>query len=201
MIYLTLFAIVFGVNLLPAFGPPTWSIIVFFQLNNDLPLWAIVGVAASASVLGRLSLAYGARLFADRLPRRFQANLDAARDAIQRRKHNIWIGLGLFALSPLPSGQLFMAVGLARIPLLGFTAAFFAGRIVSYTIYALGARTIRKSDLGDVFSEGFTSPWGIALQIMMLAALVALTRIDWAKRLGTGTRSGDGEGDEGGQVR
>ena len=90
-----------------------------------------------------------------------------------------------------------MAVGLARIPLLGFTAAFFAGRIVSYTIYAYGAQTIRKSDLGEVFSEGFTSPWGIALQVVMLVGLVALTRIDWAKRLGTGKA----EGDEGGQVR
>ena len=191
MILLTLFAVVFGVNLLPAFGPPTWSIIVFFELNNELPLWAIVAVAASASVLGRLCLAYGARYFAGRLPKRFQANLDAARDAIQRRKHNVWIGLGLFALSPLPSGQLFMAVGLARIPLLGFTAAFFAGRIVSYTLYALGARSIRKSDLGEVFAEGFTSPWGIVLQIVMLVALVALTRIDWAKRLGTGKGKGD----------
>jgi uncharacterized membrane protein YdjX (TVP38/TMEM64 family) len=191
MIHLTLFAVVFGVNLMPAFGPPTWSIIVFFQLNNDLPVAAVVAVAASASVLGRVCLAYGARLFADRLPQRFQANLDAAKEAIQRRKHNVWIGLGLFALSPLPSGQLFMAVGLARIPLLGFTAAFFAGRIVSYTLYAYGAQTIRKSDMGEIFAESFTSVWGIALQIVMLAGLVALTRIDWAKRLGTG------KGDEG----
>ena len=201
MIYLTLFAIVFGVNLLPAFGPPTWSIIVFFQLNNDLPVWAVVAVAASASVLGRLCLAYGARLFADQLPQRFQDNLDAAREAIQRRRHNLWIGLGLFALSPLPSGQLFMAVGLARIPLLGFTLAFFAGRIVSYSLYAQGARSIRSSDLGEMFADGFTSPWGIALQLVMLAGLVALTSIDWAKRLGRGEAAANPEGDEGRETR
>ncbi|MDF7775760.1 hypothetical protein P1X14_10925 [Sphingomonas sp. AOB5] len=185
MVLLSLFAIVFGVNLLPAFGPPTWSIIVFFELNHDLPIWALVAVAATASALGRLSLAYGARLFSGKLSKKMQANLEAAREAIQSRKHNVWIGLGLFALSPLPSGQLFMAVGLARIPLLSFTAAFFLGRTVSYTIYAFGARTLKQSDMGDIFAEGFTSPWGIALQIVMLAGLVALTRIDWAKRLGT----------------
>jgi membrane protein YqaA with SNARE-associated domain len=188
MVYLTLFAIVFGVNLLPAFGPPTWSIIVFFELNHSLPIWALVAVAASASALGRLSIAYGARMFAGKLPQKMQSNLDTARDAIQSRKHNVWIGLGLFALSPLPSGQLFMAVGLARIPLLSFTAAFFLGRTVSYTIYALGARTLKKSELGDVFSEGFTSPWGIALQIVMLGLLVALTQVDWAKLLGKGRK-------------
>ena len=29
MPYLALFAIVFGINLLPAFGPPTWAVLVF----------------------------------------------------------------------------------------------------------------------------------------------------------------------------
>ena len=32
---LTLFAIVFGVNLLPAFGPPTWAILVLYTLNTE----------------------------------------------------------------------------------------------------------------------------------------------------------------------
>ena len=197
MIYLTLFAVVFGVNLLPAFGPPTWSIIVFFSLNNDLPIWATVAVAATASALGRLSLAHGARLFAKQLPQKMRANLDAAREALQRRKRNVWLGLGLFALSPLPSGQLFMAVGLARVPLASFTAAFFLGRTVSYAFYAYTAQRLRNSNLGDIVSEGFTSPWGIALQLVMLAGLVALTRIDWARLLGTAKP----EGDESGQVR
>ena len=126
-----------------------------------------------------------------------RSNLDAARDALHRRKRNVWLGLGLFALSPLPSGQLFMAVGLARVPLLSFTAAFFLGRTVSYAFYAYTAERLRTSELGDVFSEGFTSPWSIALQIAMLCGVVALTRVKWAKLLGTGK----GEGDEGGQVR
>lgn len=186
MEYLILFAIVFGNNLLPAFGPPTWSIIVLFGLNGELPLWALVATGASAAALGRLCLALGARLFAGRLSARTRDNLDAVREAIERRRHNVWIGLGLFALSPLPSAQLFMAVGLARIPLLGFTLAFFLGRTVSYTIYGLTARTIQQSDLGDVFRSGFTSVWGIALQVAMLVMLVALTRIDWRKRLGGG---------------
>ena len=96
------------------------------------------------------------------------------------------LGLGLFALSPLPSAQLFMAAGLARMRLLPFTAAFFAGRFVSYTIYGVTAHTIRATSLGEVIRSGLTSPWGIALQVAMLAGIVALTRIDWRKRLGGG---------------
>ena len=32
--------------------------------------------------------------------------------------------------------------------------------------------------------ETLSSPWGILLQVTMLAALIALVRVDWAKLLG-----------------
>jgi hypothetical protein len=35
--YLALAGVVFGVNLLPAFGPPTWSLLVFFRLQSHSP--------------------------------------------------------------------------------------------------------------------------------------------------------------------
>ena len=43
--YLLLFAIVLGVNLMPAFGPPTWSVIVAFGINSSMPAWALVPVS------------------------------------------------------------------------------------------------------------------------------------------------------------
>jgi hypothetical protein len=44
----------------------------------------------------------------------------------------------LFAVAPLPSAQLFEAVGLARVRLGGLFAAFFVGRLASYSIYVGG---------------------------------------------------------------
>ena len=67
MEYLVLFAIVLGINLLPAFAPPTWSIIVLNGLNSDLPLPAIVITGALAAATGRYFLARGFRAFGDRL--------------------------------------------------------------------------------------------------------------------------------------
>jgi hypothetical protein len=93
------------------------------------------------------------------------------------------LGLGLFALSPLPSAQLFEAAGLARVRLLGFTAAFFAGRLISYSAYALTAKGIQRTTMGGVFRHALTSPLGIALQVAMIALLVALVQVDWDKRL------------------
>lgn len=183
--YLILFAIVFGVNLMPAFGPPTWSIIALYTLNTDLrvPLVILVGAVAAAS--GRFLLGHATRVLGGRLlPERTRNNLDAARKALQRRKRGAIVGLGLFALSPVPSAQLFEAAGLTGVRLLGFTAAFFAGRLVSYSIYAYTAKGIRASSVGETLKGGLTSPIGLAVQIAMIAFLVALTQVDWQKLFG-----------------
>ena len=184
--YLVLAGVVFGVNLLPAFGPPTWAVLVFFRLQSDLAVVPLVLVGALAAALGRLALAYASRRFRGRLSAKRIANLEAARDAVTGGPKRALAGLGLFALSPLPSAQLFVAAGLVDAPLVPLTAAFFAGRLVSYTIYVTAASAAKQS-LGSIVQSSFTSPFGIALQLLMLAGLIALLRIDWARIL-TGRR-------------
>ena len=186
--YLALAGVVFGVNLLPAFGPPTWSLLVFFRLQSSIPAVPLVIVGALAAASGRLVLAYGSRRFRERLSTERLAHLTAARDAVSGGRKRAIAGLGLFALSPLPSAQLFVAAGLVAAPILPLTAAFFAGRIVSYSLYVTAASAARHS-LGSVIGKAFTSPLGIALQIAMLAGVVALVRVDWATLL---TRRGRG---------
>lgn len=184
--YLILFAIVLGVNLMPAFGPPTWSIIALYTLNTDLSVPLLILVGAIAAAAGRFLLGHATRLLGSRfLPKRVRDNLDAARRALERNKRNAIIGLGLFALSPVPSAQLFEAAGLAGVRLARFTAAFFVGRLISYSIYAYTAKGIRASSIGETVRQSITSPVGLALEILMIALLVALTQVDWRKRLGT----------------
>ena len=119
-------------------------------------------------------------------------NLQAAGDAVEKRKRGALVAIGLFALSPLPSAQLFEAAGLTGVRLLHFTAAFFAGRIVSYSIYAATAKGIEKTNMGEVFKHYLTSPVGIGIEILMIGLLVALTQVDWEKRLGGKKTAGDG---------
>ena len=195
MEYLILFGIVFGINLLPAFAPPTWSIIVLYGLNSDLPLPAIVGIGALAAATGRYSLARGFRVFGHRLSGKTRRNLAAVRAAFERNKRGGLIALAAFAFSPLSSAQLFAAAGLAAVPLLAFTAAFFAGRLVSYSIYAASAKAVQHSSLGDSFGEVFSSPLGIAIQVLLLAALVAFTQINWERILGPAPESAETKAD------
>lgn len=182
--YLLLFAIVLGVNLLPAFGPPTWSVIVIYGLSTKMPLPALVVISATAAALGRFALAHAFRLLRNKVPDKMKRNLQAAGDAVEKRKRGALVAIGLFALSPLPSAQLFEAAGLAGVRLIHFTAAFFAGRIVSYSVYAATAKGIEKTSMGEAFKHSLTSPVGIGLEILMLALLVAFTQVDWEKRLG-----------------
>jgi uncharacterized membrane protein YdjX (TVP38/TMEM64 family) len=184
MDYLILFLLVLGVNLLPAFGPPTWTILVLYSFNADLPLAPVVITGAIAAALGRYLLARASRLVSNRLSAKSRANLEAARDALEGSKRSTILALGLFAVSPLPSAQLFEAAGISGVRLLPFTAAFFAGRLVSYAIYASTAAKVRDSSLGDAFRAQFASPLGLALQLVLIALLVAMTRINWRKWLG-----------------
>ena len=180
--YLIAVGCIFAINLLPAFGPPTWAVIVFFRLNGELALVPLVLGGAVAAAFGRLVLAHGARALRGRFSTERREQLAAAQSALTADRHRAAGGVALFAVSPIPSAQLFVAAGLLAVPLLPLTIAFFAGRLVSYSIYAGGAALVERS-LKSTFTDAFSSPLGIAAQVLMLLGLVALVRIDWIKLL------------------
>ncbi len=178
--YALLIALVFAVNLLPAFGPPTWAVLVFLKLNLGLAAVPLVLLGAIAAASGRLVLAYGARHFRGRLSRKRIENLEAAEEALAGSRGKALTGLGLFALSPVPSAQLFVGAGLLAVPIVPLTLAFFAGRLVSYSLY-VGAAALAADNLKTIVTESLTSPAGLAAQAVMLVLLVLLVRVDWAK--------------------
>jgi len=155
---------------------------VAFKLEYDLPIVPMVLGGALCAASGRLVLAHGSRRFRGRLSAERREHLDAAAELLTADRRRSAGALGLFAISPVPSAQLFVAAGLMDLRLLRLTTAFFAGRLVSYASYVSGAALAHES-LRDVLGDAFTSPLGIGLQIAMLTALVALLRIDWTRRL------------------
>lgn len=180
--YVLVGAIIFAVNLLPAFGPPTSAVLVALTLSFDLASLPLILTGAAAAACGRYVLANGARRLRPRLSAKRVASLAAAEHYLYENRVRTGLGLALFALSPVPSGQLFTAAGLMTVPLLPLTAVFFAGRLVSYTIYVTGASAI-KDTFGDELVDSLTSPIGIAVQVVALAALVVFVRLDWVRIL------------------
>jgi len=98
----------------------------------------LLGALAAAS--GRFVLASTTRHFRGRFSAERRANLQAAEELLVGSRAKAAAGLGLFALSPVPSAQLFVAAGLLTVPLVPLTAAFFVGRLVSYSLYVAAAR-------------------------------------------------------------
>jgi membrane protein YqaA with SNARE-associated domain len=180
MKYLILVATIFGINLLPAFGPPTSAVLVFTRLHWHLNPVALVLLGGIAAMSGRYLLAVGASHFKHRLPARLTENLEGAKDRLTNRKHGVLALTILFGISPLPSAQLFIAAGLLDLPLLALTFAFFVGRIISYSIY-VGAATLAEQQFGSVIDNFFGSPLAIAIQIVFLVAVIALPFINWKK--------------------
>ena len=178
MPYLTLVLIVVAVNLLPAFGPPTWTILVVARLDWHLNPIALVVLGAVSASVGRYLLATLAHRFNSHLPKRLRANLEAARTLVQSRRLGSVALFALFVVSPLPSAQLFVAAGLLELRLRPLTAVFFVGRLLSYSFY-VSAATLAQQRMGHALTNAFGSPWSIAVQVLLVVGVCLVPFVHW----------------------
>lgn len=176
---LAVIGIVFAVNLLPAFGPPTWAVLVFVRFKwPDVPAAALIAGATLAATAGRLVLAVGTGKLRGRLSGERRANLEVLGQTLAKSKAGVAASVAFFVFSPLPSAQMFMAAGLAELPLRPLGVAFLIGRSVSYTGY-ITAATAAQESVHRLLQQGLTSPAVIAIQVVCLAAVVLLVRVEW----------------------
>lgn len=178
-----LFILIFGLNLIPAFAPPTWMALALVGFEfPDTGAVHLAVVGAVAATLGRLTLArlshwlVRERLLSDA----HRANIDVIKDRLEKRTA-LTVGLFLFyAFSPLPSNFLFIAYGLTGLPLPRVALPFFVGRLASYTFFILGGTAAgRRFQIDSLASGLYAGAWFIGTQMLLLAALYAFTRIDW----------------------
>ena len=181
--YILLAGLVLGINLLPAFAPPTWIILVFYKLNTDMNTIAIVLLGVTASASGRYLLALGTRAIRGKLKHKYVQNLENLRSRLDRGAKGYIVYFLFFVLAPIPSAQLFEAAALMGTPLIPITAAFMVGRTISYSIYVFGASTVKTHAMSRVLIDSIKSPWGIAIQVACLIALYFLVKIDWSTHL------------------
>jgi membrane protein YqaA with SNARE-associated domain len=172
-------------NLMPAFAPPTWAVLVLFSLNTDLHPLLIVAVGAVFAGTGRYLLARATGLLRNHIPAKSIHNLEAAQSLLTKNNSRRFLTIGMFVISPLPSAQLFEAAGLMGVRLLPLTLAFFSGRIVTYNFYVFGATELKLHGIGELITKEFTSIWAILFQILMIASVVLLTKVDWKKHFPT----------------
>ena len=170
-------------NTLPAFAPPTWSIVVLFKLNYDLNILALIILGAFAATSGRVVLALGTRSLSKFIPIDTRENLTVGGAYLESKIHLRWLWFLFFVISPLPSAQMFEAAGLLYLNLKRIAIAFFCGRLITYSIYGFGAQALQHTSMGEIITSNLKSPWGIALQLLLLVGVYLLTKIDWKEKV------------------
>jgi len=183
MSWLLVWLLAVGLNAVPAFMPPTWSVLAYFHLYQGLPVLPLAVVGALGATTGRAILALGSRAFGRRfIPAAWSANVEALVATLQSRPTLALPSLALFALGPVPSNHLFVAAGLARAPLPPILAVFGAARFVSYLLWVSAANVADRS-LREVFGSR-VGVWGmVALQIAGFIVIILLMRVDWLRLL------------------
>ena len=142
-----LFSLIFGLNLIPAFAPPTWMALAFvgfeFPETNTV-LLALVG--AAAATLGRITLAKLSHwlLREKLLSEAHRKNIDVIKERLEKRTA-LTVGLFLFyAFSPLPSKRW------AETDLLAQVHAVLVGRRRGHPDLILDSCSVRAKRGGDL---------------------------------------------------
>lgn len=180
---LLLFLLVFLLNLVPAFAPPTWMVFSFVGFRYpavNVTLLAVIGALAATS--GRLVLAKSSRGIIRQkfLSAESKQNIDAIREGLRDRR-KLTFGVFLFyAFSPLPSNYLFIAYGLTNMQLRLIAVPFFIGRLVSYSFWGHGSSALsRWLSMESDDALPYMSAYFLISQIVLLYLVYLFTRVDW----------------------
>ena len=183
MTTLSLFAIVFVLNCLPAFAPPTWMVVSAMTLSSPggNP-WLTAFVAAAAATAGRLVLAKMAFFLVRQrwLSARTKENVDLVKARLEKHRAMTFGAVLAYTCSPLPSNSLFIAYGLTSLPLAPVAAASFIGRFLTYSVWVVMATELSQKvviDQGSVFA--YLGGYFVVTQILMLGLVVLFTKLDW----------------------
>ena len=183
MTTLSLFALIFVLNCLPAFTPPTWMVVSAVTVSSPgANPWLTALVAATAATAGRLVLAKMAFLLVRQrwLSARTKENVDLVKARLEKHRAMTFGAVLAYTCSPLPSNSLFIAYGLTSLPLAPVAAASFIGRFLTYSFWVVMAMEVAQKvvvDEGSVFA--YLGGYFVVTQVLMLALVVLFTKLDW----------------------
>jgi len=172
--------VVFIVNTMPALMPPTWAILTFLHFALGVPAWPLaiggaVAAAAGRSVLALLARRYGTRALA---PERRESIARLGRYLDARARWAAPLAMLIYSFGPIPSNQLFIAAGLARMKLPPITLAFLGGRLLSYPLW-IGVAHTAVDRFDELFIRHLTNLPALLLEGLLIGLLVLFTRINW----------------------
>jgi hypothetical protein len=178
-----LFILVFILNVVPAFAPPTWITLSFLGMSMPhVPVGALALIGATAATLGRVTLAKLSRAIVRGrlLDEPTRKNIGAIKDVLEKRRVFAFGTFLAYAFSPKPSNYLFIAYGLTTLRLTLVAFPFFVGRLASYSFWVTTASAVGdRLDLDSIESVSYVGIYFIASQLLLIPIIYIFTRIDW----------------------
>ena len=178
-----LFVVVFALNVIPAFAPPTWMALSWVGFSHPLGTPLIVAlIAAIAATSGRLVLARLSRVI---IRNRFMSdamrgNIDVIKEQIEQHRTLTFAAFLLYAFSPFPSNYLFIAYGLTPLPLRLVAIPFFIGRTASYSFFVfVGVEVSKRLALEATDAQSYFGAYFLITQLVLLGVVFVFARIDW----------------------
>ena len=133
--YQFVFFFIFVLSIIPILTPPTWIVVVSaYSLNDQLNIYLLSGIGATAAVIGRLILLQLSTIGRKAINDHRKSSLEKLRKYLEKTKYGYLMGTLLFALLPLPSNMLFISYGLMNAKSIGIVVGFWIGRFVAYMI-------------------------------------------------------------------
>jgi membrane protein YqaA with SNARE-associated domain len=181
--YLVIAVVVYFMNIVPAFMPPTWSVLAFFYLQYDLILAPTVIIGAICATLGRVTLAKLADNYFRRfIPKKFLENYqNLGLFFKQHEKLTIPIIIS-YAFLPIPSNEVFIIAGLAKLDLKIIAGSFLVGRLISYTFWVTVASRVSEH-FETLFSSHLTKTNSVITELIGISIIILIGRINWGKIL------------------
>jgi uncharacterized membrane protein YdjX (TVP38/TMEM64 family) len=173
------YAIAFGINLVPAFMPSTWMVLAFFRIEFGLPILPLTLGGALFSGLGRIVLARGSTLFKRAVLKR-DAELEEIKEYLDARRNYVGLATMTYCLMPLPTNNLFIAAGMIEVSMVRVMAGFWVGRVIADTFYVW--TTDRAFGSFESVFEQFYQDWTVVLvQSASLVGALLLLLLPWPR--------------------
>lgn len=181
--YVLLASIVLGLNTIPAFMPPTWTVLAFFVIKYNLELLPVVLIGATFATLGRVILAsISGKYFRRFLSNDSKDNYTSLGKYLDSHEHITIPLVLLYSFSPISSNYIFIAAGLTKMRLKLLAGSFFVGRLISYTFWVYTTHKL-SDNLTDLFGRHFARTGSIILELVGLLIIFLIGKIAWKKIL------------------
>ncbi len=174
--------IVFIINIIPAFAPPTWIVLSYFYISNPQDIFLLILIGVTASTVGRYVLAkFSGKVFFKFASEQKKIEVEKIRKRLHKRNFAKFMVSFIFAIGPLPSNAFFIAVGSTKMRMREILSGFFLGRLISYLFLVYTSEKLFSSF--ETTLGGEATIITLILEIVSILALILFFFLDWNKIL------------------